>query len=526
MIEQKMRSALPLLAGLLLSAGAWGQSVKLEQSVSYQLFVAQEFFGAADGRTVVIDDGAQAAVNINIVGAAEGTPNVGTLDAGNKATLTFTLAGATFAGPVTPNVLKLFRGGTELPNVVRTIDDGGGRGDRSVSFELDVRATVDLATAGQEFFFFAVPSLVVDPVVLNPTAMPDDRVQGVTVVATITQGASVSNPFPTQVVGADGAPNLAAGVLVNLNNSRLITLQRAVAAAMGAGETANVAINNLKAIADGTQVTMADGTTKVRGVTVGALSITPTPSPDASGTRSALRVLRSNAKTNVNGVLNAGLGGTARVTVSGPFQEGDRVVLGDNQAAQGAKAFEMADGAMTTDVQLASMASTPVVYIPGGTADLRPGVFSASLELRFNDPLNDSGPVGAPSTGRIEYAGITTRAYAYGVVRGGGLESSFLRVGCVDAPSPARTCSVYMTCFDQAGQSHFGGIDPIPNNATVVVNSAAIATALGGGWSSGRGRCDLMSNGALEVQHMVRSGGGVQVNNSVVIGANGILDKE
>ncbi len=522
MIEQKMRSALPLLAGLLLSAGAWGQSVRLEQSVSYQLFVAHEFFGAPDGRTVVIDEDAQAAVNINIVGAGS-DPAVGTLDAGNKATLTFTLAGATFAGPVSPNTLKLFRGGTELGSVVRTIEGGGGRGDRSVSFDLDVRATVDLATAGQEFFFFAVPSLVVDPVVLNPTAMPNDRVQGVTVVATISQGSSVSNPFPTQVVGADGAPNAAAGVLVNLENSRLITLQRAVAANLGAGETANVAINNLKAIADGTQVTMADGTTTVRGVTVGALSVTLTPSPNATGSRSSLRVLRSNAKTNDEGTLNSGLGGTARVMVSGPFQAGDRVVLGADQGADGAKAFTMDDGAMMTDVPIGAMAAMPVVYIPGGTADLRPGVFTASLELRFNDPLNASGPVpGATSTGTIAYQGITTRAYAHGVSRANDVEvTSFLRLTCASVTPAAAGCSIFISCTNESGTPYFGDLTTtatVPSGGTGVYSSGDIARALGGGWNEGGGRCDLMSNGALEVQHMIRTSGNALHNNSVVVG--------
>ena len=528
MIEQKMRSALPLLAGLLLSAGAWGQTVLLVQNNDYEVYVAQEYFGSSGSREVVFSSASQAAIRIDIADAP--ATGDGVLGAQSTAKITFTLNGATFAASATSNNLKYFAGdpAAEASNIVRSVDRGGARGDRTVTYELEVSADVATAATGDEFLIFSLPSLDVTPVVLDPaTQPPSARQRGVTVVAAIEPGRSGANPFPSSIVGASGA--VAEGtetrIVAPFADGSVVRLSPALTAGLGVGGEANVAINNLKAIASGggsVDVTL-QGDAKAKGLKVGELSVTLT---DSSSTSTPLRVLRTAALTNVGGTLNSSLGGTAVVSVSGDFQQGDRVLLGRDQTADTAKAFEMSGGVATVEVPFeGGVTGMDVVYVPGGVEDLTPGTFSAALSLDFTDDRNAGGPAGRPSSGTIVYDGISTQAYAYGVVRSGGLESSFLRVGCVGAPPATGVCAVYMTCYDQAGQSYFGSLDPIANNATTVVNSVGIARALGGGWSNGRGRCDLMSNGSLEVQHMVRSGG-IQVNNSVVIGADGILDKD
>ena len=77
-------------------------------------------------------------------------------------------------------------------------------------------------------------------------------------------------------------------------------------------------------------------------------------------------------------------------------------------------------------------------------------------------------------------------------------------------------CVIFADCTDQAGMSYFGGPVEVGAGETGVVSSDMIAAAIGGGWDSGRGRCDMVSNGDLSVQHMVRSGHTL-VNNSVVV---------
>ena len=539
MTEQKMRSALLFLAGSLLAAGAWGQTVTLVQSVDYRLNVASEFFGDPDGRTVVTLDSVAnpnktAAVQIAILGTGTGAnpDKVGMLDVNNKAYLTFTLTGATFSGAINTNSLKLQRGTTgELGAIVKTITEGGAAGDREVTFELEVVTAIDTSVTGAERLLFEVPSLTVDPVTLKAAVAATDStpamaaVEGVRVDASIRPFASRSNPFPGQVVSADD--DLPTGTKA-LAEAQIISLHSALGASLGPGEVATVAIDNLKAITDGTKVTLR-GATETRGVTVGSLIVSLTD-PDVAGdgfnptlaTQSSLLVLSGNAKTRSaapNNTVSPSLAGNLRVRVSGDFQEGDRVVLGTDAAA---KVFTPDGESVMVEVPLSTSIAapgTPVVYIPGGVDDLTPRKFDASLELRLLDPQSKSGPAGRPTEGEIRYKDITTQGYAYGVVRSGGIESSFIRMGCLRSGG----CSVYMTCYDQAGTSYFGGIgDPINNNATMVLDSDEIAEALGGeGWTSGRGRCDFMSNGKLEIQHMVRTGGG-QVNNSLVIDEGGI----
>ena len=532
MTEQKMRSALLLLGGLLLSAGALGQSTTITQSKGGNFNVASEFFGSPDGREVLfilpdVGDFTSAQTSqpyISLTVAGTGTGGAGSLGSGNSTRITYTLNGATFAASAGGTNLRFFEGGSLGTGISVRVVDGGARGARSVTYEVETTANIDATGATKALYFFP-PNLQVSPILLNPQETnPAAQVQGVTVVASIDgSGATVtSNPFPRTVLGTGTDRSTGAMIVNPLADGEILRLAPALSASLGmpgAVNEANVDIRNRTALADGLVVTMSNGD-RTRGLKVGELSITLTEPG------SAPRTLRSLARTNVGGNLDSALGGTADVTVTGPFQTGDTVILGENRASDSSKAFDMAaDGsAATVSVPIATMAAMNVVYVPGGTVDLRPGLFLASLALDFNDDNARDGIVGG-SSGRVKYAGITTQAYAYGVVRGGGVESSFIRVTCLNPPASAMgMCSVFLDCAGQDGTPYFGELDRVPMNATSVFDSGEVARAIGGGWGTGRGRCDLMSNGSLEVQHMVRSGG-TQVNNSVVIGSDGILDK-
>ena len=203
----------------------------------------------------------------------------------------------------------------------------------------------------------------------------------------------------------------------------------------------------------------------------------------------------------------------ADVTVTGPFGSGDMVYLGT-------KALTVAGGVASGSVGIEGLLQSKgmkVIYVPGGVDDLKPSTLVAVGMLDFDDGMNaspKSGPTatGGVSLGNIVYDGYTSQGYAYGVVRGGGTDSSHVRIGCT---SPSG-CNVFLDCTDQAGMSYFGELDMIGGNGTSVSSSDVIADALGGGWSSGRGSCSLVSNAALEVQHMVRAGH-MLINNSVVV---------
>ena len=532
MIEQAMRSALLLTAGILLSAGALGQSVTIKQNNVPSMVVALEYFGTPQGQQVVmVRDTSE--VGIELVIASETTNDANAaLAVNNEADITFTLEGATFAAPVTANDLKYYEGTNESGDVSRALKGGGNTGDTTVTFSVKIETEVDdVHDATRNLLWFRPPSLQVTPVVLNPTAAVNAQVRGVTIKSSIEPTRSVANPFPASISGASGYQDPVSGLpsigaqpqAGGSDDSIAIRLAPALTASLGpAGSTANnravVDIEDRKVISDGVEVTMAGAAArKVQGLRVGTLSIVL-----ASGA-AIPRTLRTQALAVVGGNLDTSLGGTADVVVSGPFQAGDMVVLGANQRAEGAKQFTV-DGAReraTLSVPIEGLAATPVIYVPGGTADLTPSRFNAALSLDFNLNGAADGPVGT-SLGELNYQNIAVKAYAYGVSRAGDAEiTSFLRTTCASVTPPATVCSVFINCAGEDGARYFGELTanaPLRNGATGVYTSNNIASALGGGWSAGGGRCDLLSNGDLEVQHMIRTSGNALHNNSIVIG--------
>ena len=528
MTERKMRSTLPLLAGLLLSAGAWGQTVTITQGKGGNLTLASEFFGSPDGREVLfilpdVSDFASAQTSQPYIVLTVG--GTGSLGANNSTMITYTLNGATFAASAGGTNLRFFDGASLGTGISVRVVDGGARGDRFVTYEVETTASI-AASGNTKALYFFPPNLQVSPMVLNPAETnPAAQIRGVTVVASIDgSGATVtSNPFPRGLLGTGTDQSTGAMVVNPLADGEILRLAPALTASLGLPGEANVDIENRKALADGVQVRMSNGQ-RTRGLKVGELSIRLTPEA------SAPRVLRSLARTNDGGNLDPALGGTAEVTVTGPFQTGDMVILGADRTSDSSKAFRMAadGGPATVSVPIAAMAAMDLVYVPGGIMDLRPGTFRASLALDFNDDLAADGVVGT-SSGTVRYAGVTTQAYAHGVSRADDLEvTSFLRLTCASVTPPATGCNVFLSCNGEDGADYFGdltGAAAISSGATGVYSSGQIASALGGGWRQGAGRCDLLSNGSLEVQHMLRTSGLTLHNNSVVVGGTRMVGR-
>ena len=504
MIRQTMRSLALLSAGLLLAGGAWGQL--LRQSTSAEVLVAAEYFGAAEGREIQ-SSGFAARPYVALTPSAQ-------IDTGNVAFITFKLAGATFSQTVSPSSLtKRVADGSVASGLSVSVDSGGQRGDTSVTFR--VEATAALAAA--ESIRFEVPNVQATLANLSPPGTPAHlQKRGVTVTASIEQGVTNANPFPARISGpatgddADEDGTVSPEEVGSSPNSvvTIFSIARALATGLGVGDDASVALaDRTKIAADGTPDPSAEDPDEAEtGLLVGTLGIEA-----ASNASSIWKLDGRGAVVNADGALDPSLGGQVRVTVSGPFNDGDRVVFALGESP---RTVEPTGGAAGTSLQLELGTSTAIVYVPGGTANLKPSTFTAFAAYSFNNLDNDNDLTILPSSGTISYSGINVEGYAYGVVQAGGQDTSFVRATC----EGARGCQVYLDCTDQAGENYFGGPAVVASGATVAWSSDAIAGVLGAddGWA-GRGRCDFWSTASLAVQHMVRSGDNL-VNNSAVVG--------
>lgn len=532
--------------GALFAGGAWAQSnrpVVLTQSVTNPYVVAAELLGSADGTVVQLGSAAvtpatgtasRPAVRLTLTDGNTysdnntpadtsddtNTPIVASIVPGNTAELTFTLSGAVFAQNVGGSTLDLREVAATSDAVVNRLSaeviNGGAAGDSSVTFLIE--STSDTAIATGQRISFWVPDLRVTPTTIGATAtMPPMPIPGVAITATLAEKRAVRGtapgavPFPPVV----GAVDTLMPPANNVDKRQVVALANVIGISMGDStlNTATVALDNRKAFATSNETyTPRGATAATRALGLGTLAVTINA---MSGTNMIYTLDPSDPAVEDAGTedadLDNSLAGNIDVVVKGTFKTGDMVLYGAERTAA-----KIADGMAAVSVPITGQNSTTsFIYVPGGVDDLRPGTISAVAMRNFSRAGNASGKP-AMSMGTISYLGVDVEAYAHGVVRGGGTDSSYVRVRCADARG-ADGCVVFADCFDQAGDNYFEEAGVIAEGATSVVSSDMIAAALGGGWDSGRGACDILSNGSLEVQHMVRSGHTL-VNNSAVVG--------
>lgn len=512
MIRQTVRSFGLALAGVLLAGVAWGQQDPvLRQVTSAPANIAAEYFGG-EARAVLASkfdlDGATAGVQRPYVGLnVTGTNNI---TPGNVAEITFTLEGATFAQPATPtNVDQRAAGcggGVTSNGIKSSVIGGGALGDNSVTFRVEVGGAGLAAAAdpGGSAICFWVPDLNVTLATVMAGPPP---VRGVNVTASaIKSTASTGTPFPAAVNGPDADTDMNSATPMVPGPITMKTIFQAMNvlnANLGTGGTGQVNIADRTKIAvGGTPDPSVTGAGAAMGLSLGMLTVSLSQTPiwklDGSGTIST-------------DSLDPTLSGQIKVSVGGQFQSGDMVVAGG-----GPTALKVApSGGMAELMPPIEVGSKAIVYVPGGVDVLTPGRFATGAAYLFNDRRNNNAMITPMSTAEIKYLGIEIAGYAYGVVRGGGMESSYGRVTCES--SAAGSCAIFVDCTDQDGMNYFGAAPPIPVGETAVWNSDALAGVLDGGWETGRGRCDIHSNGQVSVQHMVRSGQGL-INNSTVVG--------
>ena len=528
MIRQTMRSVALAAVGLLLANVAWGQAVLRQVTSSdgtdNMIMVAAEYFGG-EPRSVLLSkfdigpattNGLQRPyVGLNLAG--------GPITTGNAAEITFTLAGATFDQAATSSNLDRRDAncaGTAGGNLSVSVVSGGARGDESVTYRAEARADIADTTA----ICFWVPDLSVGLTTVSASGVTP-AVMGVQVTASIKTVVTTGTTFPATINGnnvdADGEltnDNNATGSPGPITAKTILQAANAVTTMLGTGDTAYVSVaDRTKIVQGGTRDPSVAGTGGTMGLRVGTLEVGLAAANTIWKLEGGTLPDGSDANTahpgKLQGTLDTTLSGQVMLSVGGRFGSGDRVVVGS-----GPTAFigTPSGGAVEVTVQLEVGSTNTIVYVPGGVDNLKPGTFAAGGMRMFNDRRNHNAAIAPMSTGKIKYAGIEVEGYAYGVVRSGGMESSFVRVTC--EASATGMCIVFGDCQDQAGMDYFSDVPvPISVGETAVWSSDDIAMVLGGGWDSGRGSCDIHSNGELSVQHMIRTGS-TQINNSAVVG--------
>ena len=372
-----------------------------------------------------------------------------------------------------------------------SLAEGGQEGDSEVTVRVSVAAGGSFAQT--EKITFTLPTLRVTPVVIDPVAMT----RGVTVDASIEVTTSTGQSFP-DMVGFDANEVTDADPVTIYNIVPALYIGWAEAVAEG-----EVDLMDRKVLTGGSEEMPANlplGT--LTAVTMGNVTV---------------RNLEEEDTDNDPPVELADLAGKLIITATGNFQTDDKVMLGEAELTRSEGGGSFSGEIAITD---ASGPGIAVTYQPGGVDDLLPATFNATAVVQYDDEENASGAVEGQGTATISYAGISLAAYAHGIVKAGGAATTYLRVACAGATD----CSVFASCRDQSGGSHFGELGAVAAGGLEVYDSNEIGEALDGGWETGRGRCDLLSDGVLEVQNMLNQGS-ANVNNSLVTNGAGILTK-
>ena len=244
--------------------------------------------------------------------------------------------------------------------------------------------------------------------------------------------------------------------------------------------------------------------------------ITPSRPSDRHGSLGTLHARRTPESFKMKSVegrpldIGRDLAGDVLVAFAGPGGPDDRISVGFCKTT-----FMPEERVHAVRVSILNLPlAAPIIAAPGTTEGASP--IHAVAGWAFDDKESSAhGKVAAAARlVRAEFVKFKHVRHAFGIVKAGGTDASFVRVSCRAAAAP---CEVRLECLDQDGLRYGGPLLPTPAGATTVWSSDRIADALGGGWTKGRGRCAILSDAPLGVQHMVRSGG-VLINSTMVDG--------
>jgi hypothetical protein len=467
----------------LFATGAWAQAT-LTQSTD-TAFEASQLFGT--GSTSIVLSPAASALDAAIVSVLVGDDDIGD---GNVALMTFNVSNGDFAAIVPLSSISVTGGGLEGVAAFTKVG-GGGAGDSSVTFRVEI---VDTVSAG-EGFVWAVPALT------NVNLAGDPGEQVVDVVSTIEPTTTAPLPFPDTIDINACTDQSDCTIMVSASAYDNFTLDPF-------GDTGFVDIDDRAVIESGgtpidTGVPLAPA---VMGIQLGTIFI------DAE----IVAPLQRDGDDFSNAVGGDGVGSIV-LTALGNFRFGDIVFidLDDNDTIGPLESFTMTGGVATytfPSIALALGEASSIYYVPNGVDDLQPETIAITASTSYALATNASD-VAEGSAGFIQFDGIARNAYAYGVVKAGGVDKSFVRVTS-ESPSGSQ---LFFSCTDDAGVGSFGDAGFLPGSTTRAYSSDQIGVILGGVVFTGRGACDIFSDTKISVQHKIRSSD-ILTDNSVVIG--------
>lgn len=473
MIKRFRRSAMAMIASsAFLATGAWAD---LSQQTSIANF-ADTLFGPGSDAITIDPNGA----------AAVGVLTDATIGSGNVADITFSLTNGEFATIVPLSSISV-TGGV----VAFTKTAGGNAGDGFVTFEMDVQTSL----VNGDAIVFEVP-----------------RLTNVDLSSDTSAVVAISNILPT-TTAPDPFPNTIENNMCDLPNDCIVAVSSSPYSAfdLGSGNTGQVLIDDRAIIDSGGTPIDTNGPTPggVRdGLLIGEhdLDLEVLPPLQRDGDPFSIT-------TGGDGV------GTVTLTATGEFRSGDIVFIDISNpgVVDTGESFTIVGNTATSPAIPSDTAEAAgilnVFYVPNEVDDLSPEVFGLAARIDYTLSTNQTDNALPPvPPGEIEYDNIDVEGYAYGVVRAGGTDRSFVRV-TNESATPA---SIFFSCTDDAGTSSFGDFGILGGNQTEAFDSDEIGGFLGATFS-GRGACDILTDGSISVQHKIRSSD-ILTDNSVVVG--------
>ena len=450
----------------------------------------------------------------------------------SRGLITFALSGAKFAARVSNSDLVAV---AAMDNVdlttaalegddtfaVLQISEGGGVGDSSVTFEVQI----DSDAANPRDFGTPRPADTDslnndhgDAFVLKLPALDEVSPGGVSVTVSTDR---VTTDFPVvdmvqRYVETDAQPApddvaISARVIGPAADAVMLTV-------VPENSTADIDIEGRMHLVSGDRMTSL--------IHVGSVGVALTPG-----------VLQSNGEAFG---FDAGGAGHVVVTVHG-VDDTDTVFLDTVTAVTGpavdtGEELAVSDGMATNDFSLSSLPTSSSLYVMvDGERTLSPGTIRAEASISFRSGISDLMWLASPpwiavaplaeATVDVRYAGtegMLPRAYAIAPAGSGTGDISNVRIRCDDSSE----CQVFLACTDTMGNDVFGKVEEtIPARATMVLRDGGGGDAMDlrevfgeDAWMSGRLSCDVIApDRQVEVQVLTRSGGAL-VNNTYVDG--------
>ena len=458
----------------------------------------------------------------------------------SRGMITFALSGAKFAARVSNSDLVAV---AAMDNVdltaaalegvdtfaVLQVSEGGGVGDSSVTFEVQIDSgdpdpdfgtprpadTDSLNNDHGDAFVLKLPALdEVSPGGVSVTVSTDSITTDFPVVDMVQR--YVATDTPGQLAVEDFA--ISARVIGRAADAVMLTV-------VPENSTADIDI-------EGRMHLVSDDGGMTSLIHVGSLGVALAPG-----------VLQSNGEAFG---FDVGGAGHVVVTVHGVDDTDtvflDAVTSGTSttpMAVDTGEELAVSDGMATDDFSLSGLPASSDLYVMvDGERTLSPGTIRAEASISFQSGISDlmwlttppwiAAAQPAEATVDVRYAGtdgILPRAYAIAPAGSGTGDISNVRIRCDDSSE----CQVYLACTDSMGNDVFGKVGTtIPARATMVLRDGGSGTAMDlrevfdeDAWMSGRLSCDVIApDRNVEVQVLTRSGGAL-VNNTYVDGGDG-----